>query len=157
MAELSEIAPAAWPTSSELAEIVKMSISGFGRYVRSHAPEAIRVIGRDKRVAPPEAIALLVERGLPKTVAQREVMRLVQLRMAAMPVLRREWSDPTSPNASDAALLDELHRHYESMIDRMRKPDFDSKMRALFSSGRLEHLAVGASGPRASRGHLAKR
>lgn len=147
MSEVGDAAPAAWPSYSDLARIVGMSISGFGRYVRSwRDPVVIREIGREKRVAPVAAVALLEGRGLPAGVAEREVIRLIADRGSAVPVLARQSADDPPAGPSDQELLEELRRRYEGMVGRMRTPAFDPRMRKVFSSTTPEKMSQAAAG-----------
>src|SRR6266851_6068980 len=131
MPELTETAPAAWPSYSDLAQIVRMSVSGFGRYVRSWRDRVdVREIGREKRVPPDAAVALLVGRGLPGRAAEREVARVVESRSSGMPVLTTQPGDPSS-TPSDEQLLQELRQQYDAMVLRMRTPGFDRRMRKI--------------------------
>ncbi|HEY8812332.1 MAG TPA: hypothetical protein VIO86_07570 [Candidatus Dormibacteraeota bacterium] len=122
-------APAVWPSYSDLARIVRMSVSGFGRYVRSQHVE-VEAIGREKRVAPPKAVLLLEGRGLTRPVAEREVSRVVESRKAEFPVLEGE----TPEAITDHELLKELSLRYEAMLARMQEPKARRRMRAAFAS-----------------------
>ena len=151
MAELGDTAAAVWPSYSDLAGIVHMSVSGFGRYVRSRRGRVdIREIGREKRVAPRAAIALLVARGLPDGVAQGEVIRVVEARKSALPVLKRQSNDDTSMRR-DEDLLAELRQRYDGMIARMRTPEFDRRIRELFASTTPEDMSRAVAGLGAKR------
>jgi len=127
--EVTNAAPAVWPSYSDLARIVRMSVSGFGRYVRSQHVE-VEAIGREKRVAPPKAVLLLEGRGLTRPVAEREVSRVVESRKAEFPVLEGE----TPEAITDHELLKELSLRYEAMLARMQEPKARRRMRAAFAS-----------------------
>jgi hypothetical protein len=138
--EQTEAAPAEWPSYSDLAKVVQMSVSGFGRYVATRLNGVdVREIGREKRVSPGGAIGLLEGRGLPRSVAEREVFRIVKARRSDLPVLHS-----TEPSSTDADLLAELRQRYEEMLARMRQPEFDRRMREAFTSPSTENMSRAA-------------
>lgn len=129
----ADTAPALWPSYSELARIVSMSASGFGRYVRSRGVDHLE-IGRESRLEPVEAIRLLAGRGLPASVAEREVNRVVEARRARIRVLQvvPKLRDSTAPG-SDAELLSGLSQRFDEMVARMQIPEARHRAQDAFS------------------------
>lgn len=130
--------PAVWPNYSELAKLVRMSTSGFGRFVRAWRGDAqVRKIGREQRVSPEVAVALLEARGLDEAVAEAEVRRLVARKRASM-------ADVVNRLDADERLLEELRERYRSVIEQMQAPGYDQGLRKLFGSMDTERLRAAA-------------
>jgi hypothetical protein len=80
---------AAWPSVSDLAEpVVGISLSAFSRFL---AALGIRTekLGRESKLSPTDAVIALEARGIPAEVAESEVDKIVEMRIARIPALAK--------------------------------------------------------------------
>jgi hypothetical protein len=87
---------AAWPSLSQLAAALGQrpgrELSTLSRAVRAKGLHSRR-LGRERRIAPPDAVRLLVDRGVPELRATRVVEKLVEARAGAIPALKENVAD----------------------------------------------------------------
>jgi hypothetical protein len=76
--------PVTWPSLSDLARLLGVDLSTFSR-LATVRKRATRRIGREVRMAPSEAVDVLVERGLDHEIAETQVRRVVGERRARVP------------------------------------------------------------------------
>jgi len=84
---LVEATPIAWPSLSDLAHLLGISLSTLSRFP-SVRRRPTRRVGREVKVRPADAVAILVERGLSPDRAEASVRAVVDQRRDHIPALR---------------------------------------------------------------------
>jgi hypothetical protein len=84
---LVDATPIAWPSLSDLAHLLGISLSTLSRFP-SVRRRPTRRVGREVKVRPSDAVAILVERGLSPDRAEASVRTVVDQRRDHIPALR---------------------------------------------------------------------
>ena len=76
----------AWPSLTDLAGLLGISLSNLSRFsgVRTHQT---RRVGKEVKIAPLDAVAILVERGLTEEIAMTSVLHVIEKRRERVPAL----------------------------------------------------------------------
>lgn len=82
-----ESPPIAWPSLSDLAQLLGVKLSTLSRFPGVRRRQTRR-IGREVKVRPTDAVAILVERGLSEESATMGVRSVVERRSEQIPALR---------------------------------------------------------------------
>jgi hypothetical protein len=95
-------APAVWPTCSDLASRLGMSLTTFVR-LRAVRGATRTKIGKEVKLLPTDAVQILISRGLPASAAADEVRQIVSERQSRLPMLRRRNTPPPSSPSGESA------------------------------------------------------
>lgn len=98
-----ESTPIVWPSLSDLAQLLGVKLSTISR-LSNVRRRPMRRIGREVKVLPADAVAILVERGLSEKLATEGVRGVVDRRSEQIPALRAP-SEPPDVSPSEARLV----------------------------------------------------
>lgn len=89
-----------WPSLSDLAQLLGVKLSTLSRLPAVRCRSTQR-IGREVKVPPPDAVAILMERGLGEAVARAGVQDVVERRRERVPALHvvKRTAVPAPPDA----------------------------------------------------------
>lgn len=107
----------AWPSLSDLSaalNVGRKALDTLGRRIRALGLRTAK-IGRERRVAPEDAIRLLRERGLPGEEARAWVSETIARRTRDVPLLRRR-ARPTEPRKSRNGSQGTSRRRYPRTV-----------------------------------------
>lgn len=132
MTSVLDAPPIAWPSLTDLAQLLGSDLSTFSR-LHSVKQAARPRVGRQVKIAPPDAVRILEERGLSHRMAEDRIRELVQRRIDSIPVLRdqdlagrpepRAQLVPSSTSSHASARLRPATFHRSASRKPQRQPD----------------------------------